>query len=80
MKECFICRHSSITPGSTDRILRKNGTRAVVTGIPCLVCTNCGEVYLETGTIEALENVSFDAGTECAMVNYPGSGIHPING
>lgn len=57
MKKCFVCGHDIINHSSTNKMLEDNGHFVIVKDIPCLVCANCGEIYLETEVMLKLENI-----------------------
>ena len=51
-------------------MLEENGHIVIVKEIPCLVCENCGEVYLETSVIQKLEKIVSVNASELEIVNF----------
>lgn len=66
MKECFVCKSESIVRGVTTQAYQENDHLIVIKEIPCLVCSNCGETYLSTDVMHAIER--FLDRVQCAEV------------
>jgi len=43
----MICKHGETTEGYTTVTLEKNGATIVFKHVPALICSNCGEKYIE---------------------------------
>ncbi|NOQ31045.1 MAG: YgiT-type zinc finger protein [Helicobacteraceae bacterium] len=52
--KCMICEHGDTTQGNTTVTLEKNGATIVFKHVPALVCSNCGEKYIEDTTTKEL--------------------------
>jgi YgiT-type zinc finger domain-containing protein len=66
MTECFICKSDDVKESTTVQTYQENGHLIVIKGIPCLECKNCGETYLTTEVLKALEK--FLDTVQCAEV------------
>ena len=55
MKRCFVCKSDSVDVGATTQTYCEKEHLVVVKQIPCLVCQNCGEEYLNTDVMRTLE-------------------------
>lgn len=55
MKNCFVCKSDAIEAGFTAQTHFESGHLVVIKQIPCSVCSTCGETYLTTETMRALE-------------------------
>jgi hypothetical protein len=51
-------------------MLEDNGHFIIVKDVPCLVCANCGEIYLETDVMRTLEGLLSRNISELEVVNY----------
>jgi YgiT-type zinc finger domain-containing protein len=70
MKKCFVCGHGVVNHGMTNEMLEDNGHFIIVKDVPCLVCANCGEIYLETDVMRTLEGLLSRNISELEVVNY----------
>jgi YgiT-type zinc finger domain-containing protein len=70
MNRCFVCGHNVIVPGMTSKMFDEEGNIVIVKEIPCLVCENCGEIYLQTEVILNLEKILSVNKSELEIINY----------
>jgi len=70
MKKCFICGHTNIIAGTTNKMIEEKGHFIIVKDIPCLKCENCGEIYLETGIMLKLEQIMSHNAGEIEIVDF----------
>ncbi len=59
--KCTICKHGETRPGRTTVTLERDGTTLVVKGVPAMVCSNCGEEYVNEDTTARLLKVAEEA-------------------
>lgn len=52
--KCVICRHGETHPGTATVVLEHGGATLVIKSVPALVCTNCGEEYVQEDTAARL--------------------------
>jgi len=70
MKRCFVCGHDVINNGVSNKMLEENGNFIIVKDVPCLVCANCGEIYLETDVMLKLEQVMSSNVSELEVISF----------
>ena len=70
MKKCFVCGHSIINPGVTNKLLEEKGHMVIVKEIPCMVCENCGEIYFKTPVIQKLEKIVSVNTSELEIIHF----------
>ena len=71
MKKCFICKHTKFKHKNTNKLFDEKGQIIVIKNIPCLVCENCGEVYLTSEIVLEIEKFLDSAALpEMEVVNY----------
>lgn len=46
--KCMICKHGETVEGTTTVTLEKDGATIVFKHVPALVCSNCGEEYIDS--------------------------------
>jgi YgiT-type zinc finger domain-containing protein len=71
--KCIVCKHGETTPGFVTVTVDRGPTIAVVRNVPALVCSNCGEEYLEGESIarvEILVTNAENAGMNVAVQQY----------
>jgi YgiT-type zinc finger domain-containing protein len=59
--KCPICKHGDRVPGTATVALTRDRLTLVVTGVPALVCTTCGEEYVTEAATEHLLHTAEDA-------------------
>ena len=71
---CEICDNGNRRPTKRVRVAEKNGSTAVVLGVPVEKCTSCGQVWLTMPTAIRLDEL-FDrllaGGAEVAHAHWP---------
>ncbi|MGH8909642.1 MAG: type II toxin-antitoxin system MqsA family antitoxin [Egibacteraceae bacterium] len=70
---CPICGAGQLEPGTTIFAADVEGTVVVVRGVPALVCSTCGEAFIDDVVSEELETAVADArrkGTESLVRRY----------
>jgi YgiT-type zinc finger domain-containing protein len=70
MKKCFVCGHETIEQGFTSKMLEDKGRFVIIKDVPCLICANCGEIYLETDVMLKLENILNRNISELEIISY----------
>ena len=71
--KCIVCKHGETTPGFVTVTVDRGPTIVVVRNVPALVCSNCGEEYLEGESIarvEILVTNAENAGMNVAVQQY----------
>jgi YgiT-type zinc finger domain-containing protein len=56
--QCVICKQGTTEPGTATVTLERGGMTLVVKGVPALICSNCGEEYLDEATTTRLLDVA----------------------
>lgn len=59
--KCAICKHGKTRPGKATVTLEREGATIVIKGVPALVCSNCGEEYVNEDTTARLLDVAEEA-------------------
>ena len=60
---CIICKHGHIQTGKATVTLERDGLTLVIKGVPAMVCSTCGEEYVdEETTARLLETAEQAAG------------------
>ena len=70
--KCFLCG-DDMHPGTTTHVAELPNCIVVVRNVPCLKCSQCGEVFLSgkvAKTLERIVQTLQNAMTEVAVVNY----------
>lgn len=70
MKKCFVCAHDRISSGLTNKMFENQGHMIIVKDIPCLICENCGEIYMETEIMKKLEGLFDRTLGELEVINF----------
>lgn len=55
--KCAICGLESVRERNVNRVYEQGKDLLVIKNIPALVCTNCGEGYLDAETLHKLEEI-----------------------
>lgn len=72
---CFFCKGDMKESTTNYFVTLNNGSMLIVKNVPCLKCTQCGEISYNGEVAAQLEKIvdSMEkALTEIAVVNYPG--------
>ena len=48
--KCVICQYGETEPGTTTVALTRDDTTIVIRDVPALICTICGEEYVDSTT------------------------------
>jgi YgiT-type zinc finger domain-containing protein len=70
---CTICKHGETYNGETTITLEKNSSTIVFKEVPSLICSNCGESYVDSSTTKELlktANEIIKSGVEVDIRNY----------
>lgn len=59
--KCVICKQGETGPGKATLTLERGSTTLVFKFVPALVCTNCGEEYLDKETTAHLLKTAEEA-------------------
>ena len=51
---CIICKHGHIQTGKATVTLERDGLTLVIKGVPAMVCSTCGEEYVDEDTTARL--------------------------
>ena len=70
MKRCFVCKHDGIKHGTSSRMFELDDGIVIIKNVPCLVCQNCGETYLETKTVIEMERIINARHGELELLDY----------
>ena len=68
-----ICKQGELRPGPATVTLTKDALTLVVKDVPALVCSNCGEEYVDKETTASLlrtANEAARAGVQVDVRNY----------
>lgn len=71
--KCFFCK-GDMAEATTTHVVELGACIVIVRNVPCLKCTQCGEVVLRGNVVHALERIVStlqNVMTEVAIVNYP---------
>lgn len=44
---CVICKQDEVRLGKATVVFEREGTTAVIKGVPARICANCGEEYVD---------------------------------
>ena len=70
---CFYCK-GSVKDSTTNHVVSFDNHRVIIVrGVPCEMCTQCGESFYNDETASQLEiivNNMKDSLTEVAIINY----------
>ena len=58
---CIACKNGTTVPGSATVTVDKHSTVVVIRDVPALVCSTCGEEYLDAETLKQIEKLVLDA-------------------
>ena len=58
---CVICQYGETEPGTTTVALTRDETTIVIRDVPALICTICGEEYVDAATGKRLTQIAKDA-------------------
>ncbi|HEX2573457.1 MAG TPA: type II toxin-antitoxin system MqsA family antitoxin [Polyangia bacterium] len=56
--KCAICKHGTLRPGQTLVSFERDNAVVVIRGVPALLCTVCGEEYLERDVMRTLSETA----------------------
>jgi YgiT-type zinc finger domain-containing protein len=76
--KCVICRHGYTEKSITTVTLERNQSVLVFKQVPADICDNCGEVYLDSETNQALLRLAekeLQRGVFLEMVNFSASQV-----
>ena len=71
--KCVICKSGSVKRGKKTLSFDESGTIVVVKAVPCRVCSQCGEAYLNEHTMERVEamlDAAKSGGAEVTVRDY----------
>ncbi len=70
---CLFCK-GDMVPGTTSHVAQLDKCIIIIKNVPCMKCTQCGEVVYSGKVVEKLEQLA-DAMentlTEVAIINFP---------
>jgi YgiT-type zinc finger domain-containing protein len=67
--KCVICQFGETEAGTTTVALTRNETTIVIRDVPALICTTCGEEYVDAVTGRRLSEIAEKAVTEGVQVD-----------
>ncbi len=67
--KCVICQYGETEPGTTTVALTRDDTAIVIRDVPALVCTTCGEEYVDAATGRRLSQIAEKAVSEGVQVD-----------
>ena len=69
--KCLVCKVGETEPGTATVTLERDGLTMVVKGVPAMVCSNCGEEYVDEEIADRLLRTAEEEASEGTQV-----GIH----
>jgi YgiT-type zinc finger domain-containing protein len=66
---CVICQYGETEPGTTTVTLTRGETTVVIRDVPALICTTCGEEYVDAETGARLSQIAERAVDEGVQVD-----------
>ena len=67
--KCVICQYGETEPGTTTIALTRDDTTIVIREVPALICTICGEEYVDAATGRRLSEIAEKAVHEGVQVD-----------
>ena len=67
--KCVICQYGETEPGTTRVALTRDDTTIVIRDVPALICTICGEEYVDAATGRRLSEIAEKAVHEGVLVD-----------
>jgi len=67
--KCVICQYGETEPGTTTVTLTRDETTVVIRDVPALICTTCGEEYVDAETGARLSQIAERAVDEGVQVD-----------
>jgi YgiT-type zinc finger domain-containing protein len=67
--KCVICQYGETEPGTTTVALTRDETTVVIRDVPALICTTCGEEYVDAVTGARLSQIAERAVEEGVQVD-----------
>jgi len=70
---CAICKRGTLQSGQTLVSFERDGAVIVIREVPALICTTCGEEYIERDVMRSLSEVAAHAsqhGQELSVQHY----------
>ncbi len=67
--KCVICQYGETEPGTTTVALTRDETTIVIREVPALICTTCGEEYVDAETGARLSEIAERAVEEGVQVD-----------
>ncbi len=69
LMKCVICQYGETEPGTTTVALTRDETTVVIRDVPALICTTCGEEYVDAETDARLSQIAERAVEEGVQVD-----------
>jgi YgiT-type zinc finger domain-containing protein len=69
LMKCVICQYGETEPGTTTVALTRDDTTIVIRDVPALICTTCGEEYVDATTGRRLSQIAEKAVSEGVQVD-----------
>jgi len=69
LMKCVICQYGETEPGTTIVALTRDETTVVIRDVPALICTTCGEEYVDAETGARLSQIAERAVEEGVQVD-----------
>ncbi len=69
---CFLCK-GEMENGTTTHFAQAKNCCVIIKNVPCMKCTQCGEVVYTASVTKRLDEIISELGktlTEIAVVNY----------
>ncbi len=70
--KCVICQYGETEPGTTTVALTREDTTIAIRDVPALICTTCGEEYVDAAPGRRLSQIA-----EKAVSEGPATPRHP---
>jgi YgiT-type zinc finger domain-containing protein len=67
--KCVMCQFGETEPGTTTVALTRDETTIVIRDVPALICTTCGEEYMDAVTGRRLSQIAETAVSEGVQVD-----------
>ena len=67
--KCVICQYGETEPGTTTVTLTRDETTVVIRDVPALICTTCGEEYVDAETGRRFSQIAEKAVNEGVLVD-----------
>lgn len=57
MMRCLLCKSDSMEKSTTTYFAKLNGCYVIIENVPCMVCSQCGEVVYSASVLEKIDEM-----------------------